>query len=108
MDSPCIKQTVCKVLKIFQHGKYLVTYVLKSIFGLWGNPPTDLVKCNRFTFVLTCYLQIGIGERYAEKNYYSEFIILKIVYFRLIIINVFWNTQDVPDFTRSPSANLNP
>ena len=29
MDSPCIKQTVCKVLKIFQHGKYLVAYVLK-------------------------------------------------------------------------------
>ena len=28
MDSPCIKQTVCKVLKIFQHGKYLVAYVL--------------------------------------------------------------------------------
>ena len=29
MDSPCIKQTVCKVLKIFQHGKFLVAYVLK-------------------------------------------------------------------------------
>ena len=29
MDSPCIKQTVCKVLKIFQYGKYLVAYVLK-------------------------------------------------------------------------------
>ena len=27
MDSPCIKQTVCKVLKIFQYGKYLVAYV---------------------------------------------------------------------------------
>ena len=26
----CIKQTVCKVLKIFQHGKYLVAYVLKT------------------------------------------------------------------------------
>ena len=24
-----IKQTVCKVLKIFQHGKYLAAYVLK-------------------------------------------------------------------------------
>ena len=32
MDSPCIKQTVCKVLKIFQHGKYLVAYVLKNSF----------------------------------------------------------------------------
>ena len=30
MDSPCIKQTVCKVLNIFQHGKYLVEYVLKA------------------------------------------------------------------------------
>ena len=29
MDSPCIKQTVFKVLKIFQHRKYLVAYVLK-------------------------------------------------------------------------------
>ena len=32
MDSPCIKQTICKVLKIFQYGKYLVAYVLKNIF----------------------------------------------------------------------------
>ena len=31
MDSPCIKQTVCKVLKIFQYGKYLVAYVLKIV-----------------------------------------------------------------------------
>ena len=31
MDSPCIKQTVCKVLKIFQYGKYLVAYVLKDV-----------------------------------------------------------------------------
>ena len=30
MDSPCIKQTVCKLLKIFQYGKYLVAYVLKN------------------------------------------------------------------------------
>ena len=29
MDSPCIKLTVYKVLKIFQHGKYLVAYVFK-------------------------------------------------------------------------------
>ena len=29
MDSPCIKQTLCKVFKIFQCGKYLVAYVLK-------------------------------------------------------------------------------
>ena len=30
MDSPCIKQTVRKVLKIFQYGKYLVAYVLNT------------------------------------------------------------------------------
>ena len=30
MDSPCIKQTVCKVLNIFQYGKYLLAYVLKN------------------------------------------------------------------------------
>ena len=30
MDRPYIKPTVCKVLKIFQHGKYLVAYVLNS------------------------------------------------------------------------------
>ena len=30
MDSPCIKQTVCKVLKIFQYAKYLVAYVFKK------------------------------------------------------------------------------
>ena len=30
MDSPCIKQTVCKVLNKFHHGKYLVAYVLKA------------------------------------------------------------------------------
>ena len=30
MDSTCIEQTVCKVLNIFQHGKYLVAYVLKA------------------------------------------------------------------------------
>ena len=40
MDSPCIKQTVCKVLKIFQYGKYLVAYVLKCknvvLYGMSG------------------------------------------------------------------------
>ena len=30
---PCIKQTVCKVFKIFQCGKYLVAYVLKRKFN---------------------------------------------------------------------------
>ena len=31
MDSPCIKQTVYKVLKIFQYGEYLVAYVLNAL-----------------------------------------------------------------------------
>ena len=35
MDSPSIKQTVCKVLIIFQHVKYLVAYVL--IISILGN-----------------------------------------------------------------------
>ena len=35
MDSPYIKQTVCKVLKIFQHGKYLVAYVLKTFYVIF-------------------------------------------------------------------------
>ena len=30
MDSPCINQSVCKVLKRFQHWKYLVAFVLNS------------------------------------------------------------------------------
>ena len=41
MDSPCIKQTVRKVLKIFQHGKDLVAYVLKP-------------ECQRGLTVKTC------------------------------------------------------
>ena len=31
-----MKQTVCKVLNIFQHGKYLVAYVLNMNFALKG------------------------------------------------------------------------
>ena len=29
-----MKQTVCKVLKIFQYGKYLVAYVLNRTLGV--------------------------------------------------------------------------
>ena len=32
MDSPCIKQAVCKVFRKFQHGKYLVAYVLNNVY----------------------------------------------------------------------------
>ena len=42
MDSPCIKQTVCKVLKILQHGKYLVAYVLKNL--LFSSLPAKIKK----------------------------------------------------------------
>ena len=43
MDSPCIKQTVCKVLKIFQYGKYLVAYVLNfAIKSPWGRQSNAL------------------------------------------------------------------
>ena len=34
-----MKQTVCKVLKIFQHGKYLVSYVLKR----WNHRKLSLI-----------------------------------------------------------------
>ena len=41
MDSPCTKQTVCKVLKIFQYGKYLVAYVFntseEAAIKVWKN-----------------------------------------------------------------------
>ena len=47
MDSPCIKQTVCKVFKIFQCGKYLVAYVLKhsgnTKFVNSGLSPSDVI-----------------------------------------------------------------
>ena len=44
MDSPCIKQTVCKVLKIFQYGKYLVAYVLKISLRIYTpRLPPDII-----------------------------------------------------------------
>ena len=57
MDSPCIKQTVCKVLKIFQYGKYLVAYVLNAQYlkhrrtsdSLNIELPIELVS-NKITF----------------------------------------------------------
>ena len=42
MDNPCIKQTVCKVLNRFQHGKYFVAYVLKmGLKGVGGKEFND-------------------------------------------------------------------
>ena len=48
MDSPCIKQSVCKVLNIFQHGEYLVAYVLNqleqySMYEPWYEISNNLV-----------------------------------------------------------------
>ena len=52
MDSPCIKQTVCKVLKIFQCGKYLVAYVLndfkKEFVNRIREKKKDSQKGNKF------------------------------------------------------------
>ena len=45
MDGPCIKQTVCKVLKIFQYGKYLVAYVLKVETGRYLGQPLEARIC---------------------------------------------------------------
>ena len=53
MDSPCIKQTVCKVLKVFQYGKYLVSYVLNVLQQtacLVVNP----ITVGNFAFLFNC------------------------------------------------------
>ena len=62
MDSPCIKQTVCKVLKIFQYGKYLVAYVLKALFFMPGsttkfsvNPGMCMSSCCAFCRYMVLY-----------------------------------------------------
>ena len=74
MDSPCIKQTVCKVLKIFQYGKYLVAYVLNSSVML-GNylqqtiSADDIFRCMYFLGALrvkhTVYLQTKVSGSLA-------------------------------------------
>ena len=43
MDSPYLKQTVCKVLKIFQYGKYLVAYVLKGKSGVYKEKKASIL-----------------------------------------------------------------
>ena len=60
MDSPYIKQTVCKVLNIFQHGKYLVAYVLKTIWYV-GNYDKNLESS------CTCYFILS-SEIYAYQK----------------------------------------
>ena len=53
MDSTCIKQTVCKVLEMFRHGKYLVAYVLNVLQQtacLVVNP----IMVDNFAFLFNC------------------------------------------------------
>ena len=75
MDSSCIKQTVCKVLNIFQYGKYLVAYVLNVRFmgkvALKYHLPSTTTKLNR-------------------RN--SRFAYHRCVYFRWRFVNIgsFW------------------
>ena len=66
MDSPCIKQTVCKVLNIFQHGKYLVAYVLNLIgvtisiaFDIWEFNIMHMEKTDMgFNLFLPVYIKL--------------------------------------------------
>ena len=60
MDSPCIKQTVCKVLKIFQYGKYLVAYVLKGF-------PFDNVDIYRGS-TMSAHLKQGFATLNNSNN----------------------------------------
>ena len=75
MDSPCIKQTVCKVFKIFQCGKYLVAYVLKhSQSGEITMLVTDIGKSCPSRKVLTkqiCILTLLMIMKFFAKI--SEF-----------------------------------
>ena len=65
MDNPYIKQTVCKVLNIFQYGKYLVAYVLKATVAttqkkkiglqdrLLFNAGQSIAECSKRAFCYT-------------------------------------------------------
>ena len=59
MDSTCIKQTVCKILNIFQHGKYLVAYVLNC------RQPTLPIHIEMPTIVSICRV---ISTSYSLKE----------------------------------------
>ena len=57
MDSPCIKQTACKVLNKFQHGKCLVPYPVKVIY----TDPSEAMLLlwtifNIYVSYLSCFL----------------------------------------------------
>ena len=64
MDSPCIKQTVCKVFKIFQCGMYLVAYVLKGLMLINCLPASDIM-CR---LLMTCCKQFGPSCRAASGS----------------------------------------
>ena len=66
MDSPCIKQTVCKVLKIFQCGKYLVAYVLKQNFCEYAI--STKVSCAGPYLVLRCLVWLFGDMRLFEAG----------------------------------------
>ena len=72
MDSPCIKQTVCKVLKIFQYGKYLVAYVLKVSYlvYIWetGSITTLFLMCKLdFKWLTSLWLVTDNNSRFLNQ-----------------------------------------
>ena len=76
MDSPCIKQTVCKVFKIFQCGKYLVAYVLKNFVS------NCLFLSGRLRHILLYYVNSNlsrINPKIYEDIYLDEEFALRVV-----------------------------
>ena len=71
MDSPCIKQTVCKVLKIFQYGKYLVAYVLNDNWLINdGRKYCRMLPLEHSGILLTCIkARIFLLVDLREKNF---------------------------------------
>ena len=61
MDSPCIKQNVCKVLKIFQYGKYLVAYVLNLnfLYKYWRSQKIVYQQISMTRYILTAGDQLN-------------------------------------------------
>ena len=70
LDSPCIKQTLCNVLKKKQCGKYLVAYALnfKNLFVSFvvsNTSSSGCLKCkNRKNKVFNAF----IGDRERERE----------------------------------------
>ena len=71
MDSPCIKQTVCKVLKIFQCGKYLVAYVLnRPFFCDYGERVLTEISVNSIVRGLGSHTKYVLAE--LNMNFYRS------------------------------------